>query len=193
MSNPKRKRPTPASGDGSQTSNISIHLKSLKTPSQSLRLEFQAPSTSVHELKTQYASRYGLPVEKVKLLHQRKPVADSKMLRELMPEGEQGGEIELSVMVMGGGGGGASSATSAAASAGVEAQERVATSVEAPLPVNEAGEVQGGEGPVVQGNAVLRTEEFWEDLKGFLVQRLRDDEEGRRVAGVFRGAWEKGG
>jgi len=193
MSNPKRKRPTPASGDGSQTSNISIHLKSLKTPSQSLRLESQAPSTSVHELKTQYASRYGLPVEKVKLLHQRKPVADSKTLRELMPEGEQGGEIELSVMVMGGGGG-VSSATSAAASAGVEAQERVATPpVEAPLPVNEAGEVQGGEGPVVQGKAVLGTEEFWEDLKGFLVQRLRDDEEGRRVAGVFRGAWEKGG
>jgi len=42
------------------------------------------------------------------------------------------------------------------------------------------------------GVEVLRTEAFWEDLKGFLVQRLRDEGEGERLAGVFKQAWESG-
>lgn len=181
MPNPKRKRPTPSSSSNSQQPSLSVHLKSLKGSSQSLRLDSQSPSTSVHELKTAYAAQHGLAVEKVKLLHNRKPVADSKTLREVLPEREQVGEVEFSVMVMGGGGVSA-------------APERAATPpVEAPQPVNEAGEVQGNEAPVVQGREVLDTEEFWEDLRGFLVQRLRDDAEGRRVAAIFRGAFERDG
>lgn len=44
--------------------------------------------------------------------------------------------------------------------------------------------------PVVVGNGkeVLRTEEFWGDLKGFLVARLKDEAEGERIWGVFRNA-----
>jgi len=34
----------------------------------------------------------------------------------------------------------------------------------------------------------LETEEFWNDLKGFLVQRLKDEGEGERLAKVFRKA-----
>jgi len=47
-----------------------------------------------------------------------------------------------------------------------------------------------GEGKIGAGKEVLRTEEFWGDLKGFLVQRLKDEAEGERVAGVFRKALE---
>lgn len=41
---------------------------------------------------------------------------------------------------------------------------------------------------VVSGKDVLGTEQFWSDLKGFLVQRIRDEKEGERLAGVFREA-----
>ena len=38
---------------------------------------------------------------------------------------------------------------------------------------------------------MLQSEEFWNDLKGFLQQRLQDQGEGERLAGVFREAWQK--
>ncbi len=41
------------------------------------------------------------------------------------------------------------------------------------------------------GSEVLKTEEFWRDLKGFLVQRLKDEATGERVWGVFRKAVEE--
>jgi hypothetical protein len=47
--------------------------------------------------------------------------------------------------------------------------------------------------PVAQGEsgaALLKGEEFWSDLKGFLTQRLRNEEQGEKVYGVFRKAWE---
>lgn len=51
--------------------------------------------------------------------------------------------------------------------------------------------------PVVQGKSGLEVprgkegEEFWTDLKGFLIQRLRDEGGGERVWTVFRRAWEQ--
>jgi len=52
--------------------------------------------------------------------------------------------------------------------------------------VNEKATV--AQGP--SGTDVLSTEEFWQDLKGFLTQRLKDQVEGERVHGMFRTAWE---
>lgn len=52
----------------------------------------------------------------------------------------------------------------------------------------EEKEVDIGEVGVGHGKEVLGTEEFWGDLRGFLVQRLKDEKEGERVAGVFRRA-----
>lgn len=40
----------------------------------------------------------------------------------------------------------------------------------------------------ISGKDVLATEEFWGDLKGFLVQRLKDEKEGERVWSLFKGA-----
>jgi len=43
-----------------------------------------------------------------------------------------------------------------------------------------------------KGSEVLKTEAFWSDLKGFLVQRLNDDGEGERVWGLCRRAVQGG-
>jgi hypothetical protein len=33
-------------------------------------------------------------------------------------------------------------------------------------------------------------DEFWSDLRGFVVQRIRDEKEGDKMTGVFKSAWE---
>lgn len=83
------------------------------------------------------------------------------MLKDVVEEGK--GEVEFSVMVIGG---------AAAIKKGVEETEPM-------------------EGVMGQGGEVLKTEEFWSDLKGFLVQRLKDENEGERVWGVFKAAVDK--
>jgi len=103
-------------------------------------------------------------------------VPDSKTLSDLA-DGAQA--LEFGVMILGGGGGGAAVTT---------------PPVEIPQPVLPEKEEKVGVGAVAQGPSgaeELRTEEFWGDLRGFLVQRLRDEGEGERWAGVFRGVWEK--
>lgn len=40
----------------------------------------------------------------------------------------------------------------------------------------------------ISGKDVLATEEFWEDLGGFLTQRLKDEAEAERVVKLFRKA-----
>lgn len=148
-----------------------------------------------------------MPVDKLKVLFNKKPVGDVKSLKEVLsgsvPDG--GGEIELALMVMGG----QATFDSAEAKAAREARARQAaktseTKVE--VEVSESPEVemkdvtQEGEskeeaaaaGPVAQGlsgPAVLETEEFWEDLKGYLQQRIRDEKTAEEVVGKFRGAW----
>jgi hypothetical protein len=50
-----------------------------------------------------------------------------------------------------------------------------------------------GAAPVAQGlsgEGVLATGEFWEDLKGFLQQRVRDERVAGEALEVFKGAWE---
>ena len=85
---------------------------------------------------------------------------DSKILKDLV--GEEETRLEFSVMVLGG------------AATVKKGDEEVIPPV-----------AQG-----VSGVETLTSEEFWGDLKGFLIQRLRDEEEGEKVFGVFRKAWE---
>ena len=44
--------------------------------------------------------------------------------------------------------------------------------------------------PPVAGADDGMGEEFWKDLKGFLVQRLKSEEVGEKAAGIFKRAWE---
>jgi hypothetical protein len=112
-------------------------------------------------------------VEKIKILYKRKPVT-GKTIAELLadePEMLAGGkEVEFGVMIMGG----------AKVVEGGSSGEGDVSAAAAP---------KAAVGP--SGEEVLRTEAFWDDLQGFLEQRLKDSEEARRLRGVFKGAWEK--
>lgn len=48
------------------------------------------------------------------------------------------------------------------------------------------------EGSGSSGKDVLKEDHFWDDLQGFLQQRIRDEDEARRLSGLFRSAWQKG-
>ncbi|KAK5951060.1 hypothetical protein OHC33_007813 [Knufia fluminis] len=54
---------------------------------------------------------------------------------------------------------------------------------------SESQPVQPGE---ESGDEVLQGEEFWKDLEGFLAQRIRSQEDARRLRGVFERAWRSG-
>ena len=90
------------------------------------------------------------------MLHKKKPVPDSRILKEVAGAEEQ--KLELGVMVIGG---------SAVVKGGDE---------EVIPPVAGADEGMG--------------EDFWRDLRGFLVQRLKSEELGERAVGVFKTAWK---
>lgn len=86
------------------------------------------------------------------------------MLKDLLgAEGvKEGTSVEFGIMVIGG-------------AAAIQKKEAVAE--------EDKMEVEMG-----HGGDVLKTEAFWADLRGFLVQRLKDEGEGDRVVKVFRNA-----
>lgn len=130
-----------------------------------MTLANEALSTSILELKQKVAEQLGggVGVERVKVLYKKKPCGDARTVREVLG-GEAAGarEVEFGVMVVGGAGG--------------------ETAGSAPA----ASEV--AQGPSA-GEEVLGGEEFWEDLTGFLLQRLKDEKMSREAVGVFRQAW----
>ena len=151
-----------------------------------------------------------MPIEKLKVLYNKKPAGDVKSLKEVLaggtvPEGNNG-ELELSLMVMGGQATyDSEEAKAARAAREVQKEAKKVEEVKVEVPEVEMKDSQatetetktGGEaaGPVAQGlsgSAVLETEEFWEDLKGYLQQRIRDVEAAEEVVGKFRGAWKGG-
>ena len=145
-----------------------------------MTLQSQALTTSIYDLKAAYAKDASVDINKIKVLWKKKPAVDSKTVAELI-EDPSAKEAEFSIMLLPG------AATSAA-------QTPVSTPpVEVPPPVLPTGGNVGGSAAAAQGPSgteLLQTEEFWGDLKGFLAQRLRDETEGERLAGVFRGACE---
>ena len=109
---------------------------------------------------------------KIKLLFRKKPVGDSKVLKDLLDGSEVGdGGVELGVMVLGGG----------------SVLPKVAAVVK-----GEETQVQQQEAEAVveKKEGVLATGEFWEDLRGFLLQRVKDEGVAQEALGVFKGAWE---
>jgi hypothetical protein len=125
--------------------------------------------TSAYDLKSAYASKSGAAVDKIKLLYNKKPVTDSKTLKDLLGDAaESTNDVEFTVMVMGG--------VPAAASPGIQPPEPEAAPV--------------AQGP--SGADVLKEDAFWVDLRGFLQQRIRDNTEAARLSSLFRSAWQKG-
>lgn len=151
---PKKQKLAPG-----QERSLTISLKSLRNPPLDITLKSQLPSTSILDLKSEITSQTAIPTDKLRVLYKKKPVPDSKILKDLV--GGEETKVEFSVMVLGG------------AAAVKKSDEEIIP------PVAQS----------VSGAETLASEEFWGDLKGFLVQRLRS-EEGERVFGVFRRAWE---
>ncbi|KAL2066657.1 hypothetical protein VTL71DRAFT_2729 [Oculimacula yallundae] len=140
--------------------SISVTLKSLRNPPLDITLPGQALSTSILALKETLSAQTSIPVPKIRLLFQKKPAQDSKVLKDLVGEEEQ--KVEFAVMVIGG-----------------------AASLK-----KESEEVEPKVAQMGEGKEALKTEEFWVDLKGFLTQRLKGEAEGERVWNVFRKAVE---
>lgn len=138
-----------------------------------MKLQEQSLDTSILDLKTAVAREVGLEgVGKVRVLWQKKPCADSKCVKDVIGDSEDGSEgVEFSVMIIGG---------SAGADDAKKSEPPTEMEVDTP-PV--------AQGP--SGEEVLGTEEFWGDLRGFLVQRLRDEGKAGEVFEAFRGAWRE--
>lgn len=143
-------------GPAQPAKSLSVTFKSLRNPPLDISLPPQDPTTSLHTLKSHLESTSGIPASKLRLLYKKKPVPDSKILKELLSEEDIAtgvDSLEIGVMVMGG-----------------------AASVRTP----------GAQGE----KAVVETDAFWGDLRGFLLQRIKDEKEGGELYDLFRGAWE---
>ena len=178
-----------------------IILKSTKNPILTLTLPDLPPaSTTIAQLKASVQLALGgagvVPMEKIKVLFNKKPVgASKKTVADAVDGADVGKEIEFGVMVMGGAKDPEPSSQPAtpqvmtpAAGAAVEADPMEG--------VENAGEAEAvqSEPPTAPGEPsskeVLGQKEFWDDLKGFLSQRLKDDGEASRLRDVFEGAWK---
>lgn len=84
-------------------------------------------------------------------------------MKEIVGDADMGEEVEFTVMVIGG----------------------------LVAPVSQQGANPGIISQRPGGEEVLRSEEFWVDLKGFLLQRVRDEEKAVEALNVFREGWSK--
>jgi hypothetical protein len=169
-------------------------------------------STSIYEIKDQYAKQTSLAHEKIKVLFNKKPAADLKTLKELGVSGD----VEFSLMILGGGGATPSGGTPKAQSPAVEKADPADSVPEVPVsapavgdkmdidepasasaPGSEQAQTEAEHAPASKaatgagpsGPGALNTIEFWNDLQDFLAQRLRDTEEAQRLSKVFKMAW----
>lgn len=169
MPNPMRK--SAATFVPGSTPTLAITLKSLRNPPFSLSLSSQPSSTSIQELKNAVAQHVGAKsIEPIKILYKKKPCSDSRTIKEVIGNDDPVGEIEFSVMIVGG------MATTAAA------QDEGKASVEENKP------------PVAHtrsGEDVIESEDFWKDLHGFLMQRIRDEGKATELWEVFKEGWRK--
>ena len=97
MPKPMAKRQKLAPG---QERSLTISLKSLRNPPLEIVLKSQSHLTSILDLKTAVSSQSSIPVDKIRILHKKKPVGDAKVLKDLV--GEEETSVEFAVMVMGG-------------------------------------------------------------------------------------------
>lgn len=153
--------------------------------------------TSIHDLKSQYSQKTGHPLDKIKLLLSKKPTADLKTLKELGVDKD----VELSVMLMGGAAGATAGGSTTPTTTTPAVEKSQSDTVSPPgadamdidpkssAPESEKAQMEVEATPEQNVARILRTEEFWVDLRGFLEQRLRDQREAERLGVFFRRAW----
>lgn len=137
--------------------SLTVTLKSLRNPPLEIVLRSQSPLTSVLDLKNHVSHKSSVSIDKIRIMHKKKPVGDTKVLKDLV--GDQDTDVEFSVMIIGG-----------------------ATNMKRD---DDTLPMLAG----TSGTQSLETESFWRDLRGFLTQRLDDQDEGERVLEIFKNAW----
>ncbi|KAF2404624.1 hypothetical protein EJ06DRAFT_503978 [Trichodelitschia bisporula] len=168
----KRKRDadaTTAPGTSPAAPTLTVALKNLKAPNYNVALAGQPLSASIYDLKTAYVEKAGLttPVDKIKLLFNKKPTQDSKTLKDLLGDtAVSTKEVELTVMAMG------------------------------PLVTkNEAEPATTKDAPAAAGassaTTMLQSDAFWHELQGFISQKIGGDQEAERLTRQFKTSWEK--
>lgn len=164
----KKNGDTKADAESQKPSTVNVTLKSSRNPVMSLSLPGTDLGTSVLQLKGKVAKELKVEgTEKIRVLYKKKPAGDIKTIKELVGEEDIAGELELSVMVMG------------------YKEESIQKGA-------EDTEMKDVEAPVAQGPSggeVLGSDEFWGDLKGWLLQRLRDEGKAGEVFEKFKGSW----
>ena len=182
MSNPmKRPSATSTPAPGSEPA-LSVSLKSLRNPPLDVTLSAQPLSTSMLDLKQTVAEKIGVKnTEKIRLLYKKKPCADSKTIKDVIGE-ETLKEVEFAVMVLGGTA--AVTEEEKAKDGGTQEEKEDVAMADAPV------------APVAQGKSgaeVLVEKEFWDDLQGFLMQRVRDQTVAESATKIFEDAWKEKG
>ncbi|KAJ5146569.1 uncharacterized protein N7515_001133 [Penicillium bovifimosum] len=159
--------------------SITVRIKSARNPTLEFTISNAPLSTiSVQDLRDAVRARVTdaqggqVPLDKIKILYKRKPVTGTgKTLAEVLadePAALSGGkEVEIGVMIIGG----------AQALAQPEVTEKR----------DESPPKFAAVGP--SSEEILHTEAFWNDLQGYLQQRLKDEEEAKRLRSVFKEAW----
>lgn len=92
------------------TSTITVHLKSQRNPPMDVELSSQPLNMTILEIKNAISKMTQAPSEKIKLLYNKKPVTDSKQLKDLLTadiennDNDSGLEksLDLGVMILGG-------------------------------------------------------------------------------------------
>lgn len=184
-------------------------MKSARNPNMTLAIPAVDPaSTMIAALKEQIQSYLGGPtvvhIDKIKVLLNKKPVPPSKRtVVEALDEKTPEGDVEFGVMIMGGAPDPppqTETPTPVSAPAGApdlgtaaaEAQDKKGESSD--MEGVESTEINSAPAPVqpgqMSGESVLETTGFWDDLQGFLEQRIRDEAEAARLRGLFEQAWK---
>jgi hypothetical protein len=169
MSKPTTSKPLPG-----QEPSTTVVLRSLRNPPLEIKLTSQPLSTSLLDIKTAVSERARIPLDKLKILHNKRPVQDSKILREVL-DGAAAKDVEFSVMVIGG-----------AAAVLPPAEEEEQGSLVGGTEEGEKKAAALAKGP---GEAELETDAFWADLGGFLMQRLKDEEAAEELTRLFKSSW----
>ena len=168
----------------SKSDKVSLLLRSARNPKLDVRLPEQDLGSSILDLKTAVVKQMGedsVKTSSVKILYKKKPCGDSKTVKEVLGDEEvdslRGKEVEFGIMVMGYKPKPSEDGQGTSSSSG-EKMEGVESST-VPVAQGSSGEME------------LTTEEFWDDLRGFLTQRLRDEDIAGEVFDRFREAWTR--
>ncbi|BDD58915.1 hypothetical protein MPDQ_002312 [Monascus purpureus] len=167
--------------------SITIQLRSTRNPTLELTVA-NAPlsTTNLDDLKETVRSRVvdgqgnKIAVEKIKLLYKRKPITGKKSVGDILADEPDmligGKEVEFGIMIIG-----------AAGARVVEAEEETEEKQKGAEEATKAKEI---EGLSLSAEEVLKSEAFWEDLEGFLAQRIKD-EDAAKMRSLFETAWVK--